>query len=331
MKSTPRPRIKQQGLTLVELLVAMVISTIIAIAAIASLIVSRQGFTAVDASSQLRDNGRFATDFIQRIGVQTGFKDLQYAAKVRSMNNIGITKNPAPNIFGFNNAIPSASDPLNTSTSRTSTTAVGYGSDALILRYQTVETYPGSGVSDNSIIDCFGNASITPPTDIDDYVTSIFYVDVNAANGEPSLMCLNGPGVAQPIIQGVENFQVLYGVDGVTANTASTATQTYVANRYLRADQMTVAADPVATNNNWRRVRSIRIGMVLRGPLGSAQTTPNPAPTYYPFGVAANSTGGIGSAMSSTNDAGTIFTPAADNRLRQTVTFTIHLRNDQGL
>ena len=41
--------------------------------------------------------------------------------------------------------------------------------------------------------------------------------------------------------------------------------------------------------------------------------------------------GAAGSAMSSTNDAGTAFTPAFDGRLRQVVTFTVHLRNDQGL
>jgi type IV pilus assembly protein PilW len=70
--------------------------------------------------------------------------------------------------------------------------------------------------------------------------------------------------------------------------------------------------------------------MVIRGPMGSAQETMTQ--TYYPFGRAANASGGAaGSALSSSNDAGTIFTPAADSRLRQVVTFTIHLRNDQGL
>ena len=70
--------------------------------------------------------------------------------------------------------------------------------------------------------------------------------------------------------------------------------------------------------------------MVIRGPLGSAQETL--AQTYYPFGRAAGASGGAaGSALSSTADPGTVFTPAADSRLRQVVTFTLHLRNDQGL
>ena len=104
----------------------------------------------------------------------------------------------------------------------------------------------------------------------------------------------------------------------------------FLADRFLRADQIIVTGDPIATNANWRRVRSIRIGMVLRGPPGSAinQT----AQTFYPLGSGQDSaTGAIGSAMSSANDTGTIFAPTPDGRLRQAVTFTVHLRNELGL
>jgi type IV pilus assembly protein PilW len=106
---------------------------------------------------------------------------------------------------------------------------------------------------------------------------------------------------------------------------------TSVADRYLRADQMTVAANPVGTNANWRRVRSLRIGMILRGPAGSSPESTT-QPTLYPLGQAPDSNGGsAGSALSSASDPGTIYSPTADRRLRQVVTFTVHLRNDQGL
>ena len=86
----------------------------------------------------------------------------------------------------------------------------------------------------------------------------------------------------------------------------------------------------MATNANWRRVRSMRIGVVLRGPANSAQD--RTAQTYYPFGAGVATSGGAkGSALSSMSDEGTIFSPTADGRLRQVVTFTVHLRNDQGL
>jgi len=317
----------QRGFTLVELLVAMAISSVIVIAAISALIVSRQGFTTVDAASQLRDNARFATDLIQRLGVQAGFQDVKYSAINRSSTTAGLAAIAPQNVSGVTNAIPSYDDPFNTFATRTNTNSIGYGSDVLILRYQTVETYPDSGVSDQTIIDCAGSAPAAIPVDQDDRLTSVLYVD--DSQGEPSLMCSTGPATAQPIVRGIENFQVLYGVSGVTPNTAPAGTPSFIPDRYLRADQMTVAGSASDTTANWSRVRSIRIGMVLRGPPGSAQESI--ARTYYPFGRAPASSGGAeGSAMSSANDPGTVFSPSADTRLRQTVTFTVHLRNNIG-
>jgi len=319
---------REKGFTLVELLVAMAISSVIAIAAVSALIVSRQGFVTVDAASQLRDNARFATDLMQRLGVQAGYEDFIYATTNRLANVAGVASNPDPSISGFNNSTPSASDPFNTATARTA--GLGFGSDILILRYQATETFPGSGVSDRSMIDCAGNASTAIPINRDDRITSVLYVGLS--QGEPSLMCKIGSADGQPIIQGVENFQVLFGVDNVTPNTApaAAATTDSVADRFLRADQMVVPSDPVGTNANWRRVRSLRIGMVIRGPTGSAQDSA--AQTFFPLGQSRASSGGsAGSAMSSTNDPGTIFSPGADSRMRQVVTFTVHLRNEQGL
>ncbi len=332
LRSSAMPRLKQRGFTMVELLVALVISLLIALAAISALTVTRQGFTTVDVASQLRDNGRFATDLIQRLAVQSGYQDTPYAATATPPSTVGIASNPEPGIKGFNNALADSTDPLNTSTVRTAG-ADGYGSDVLILRYQTGETFPGSGVSDKSMIDCIGVPSTSIPTGRYDRMVSIFHVALS--QGEQSLMCtaLNsttGNFYTQPIVQGIENFQVLYGTDGVTAGAAPTAAPTTVPDHFLRADQMTVAGDAVATNANWRRVRSLRIGMVLRGPLNSAQE--KVAQTLYPLGLAkSSSTGAAGSAMSSSSDPGTVYTTPADGRLRQVLTFTVHLRNDQGL
>lgn len=343
---------KQRGLTMIELLVAMVISLFIALAAITALTVSRRGFATVDAASQLRDNGRFAAELIQRLGVQSGFKDVQYAAQPATTQDN--TDDVAPSVTGFNNALSSSSDPLNAFTARTS----GDGSDVLILRNQLVQLNANSLDADGSMIDCMGNTLQTgaAPSTRGERMASILSLD--DSTGEPSLMCstVNSAGVIadkQPIIRGVENFQVLYGTQGVTAGTAPTvtygltagapapaasaawtawaATINQVPDRYLRADQLTVSGDTVSTNANWRRVRSIRIGMVLRGPPGSAQGSGTQ--TLYPFGTAkSSSTGTTGSAFASaTSDVGTVFAAPADGRLRQVVTFTVHLRNSQML
>ena len=310
----------QRGLTMVELLVALVVSLLISLAAIAALVVTRQGFTAVDAASQLRDNGRFVHDLIQRLGVQSGFKDVLYAAAPPPPSVSGLASNPPPNVSGFNDGEASASDPLNVFTARAA--ADFSHSDILILRYQPAETVPGSGVTDRSMIDCSGNSTAIPSTDRYDRMWSVIHVADSL--GEPSLMCsrVSAAGVitTEPIIKDVENFQVLYGFDAAGDSVPET---------YRRADEL-IVANPVTTNANWRRVRSIRVGMVIRGPVNSAQD--KTAQTFYPFGPAKNSsTGAVGSALSSALDRGTVFLPGADGRLRQVVTFTVHLRNEQGL
>lgn len=319
---------EQRGFTMVELLVAMVIGLLISLAAISALLISRQGFSAVDASSQLRDNGRFVSDLIQRLGVQAGFRDALYAGAAPPSVS-GLATNPEPNVRGFNNALIDNTTPFTAFATRTTAD----GSDILVLRYQVAETFPGSGMSDRSMIDCKGLAATVLPVDRYDTIASAIHVA--DSSGEPSLMCttVNGSTGAvdtQPIVRGVENFQVLYGVDGVVAGAVPTGTTDTVPDSYLRADQLTVAGNAVATNANWRRVRSIRVGMVLRGPANSA--VDRSAQTFYPLGPAkSSSTGGVGSAMSSVNDAGSVFAPVPDGRLRQVVTFTVHLRNEQGL
>ena len=338
------PRRGAAGLTLIELMVAMVIGLIIVLAAVAALTVARRGFTTVDAASQLRDNGRFASDLIQRIGEQAGYRDFSIVA-----SKVSTDAAREPSIAGFNNSLLIAATPTTAATARTTGT-VGYGSDILILRYQASQLYPNTEdpllatVSDKSMIDCAGNNVATVPDPrnpglaADSRIVSIFHVALN--NGEPTLMCTYSPTGAAgtwttvPLIQGVENFQVLYGVDRVVANTtltpADAASAPDVPDRYLRADQMTVATSGSDTRDNWRRVRSVRIGMVLRTPPGATQD--RDAQMFYPLGRVKDASGNVGAALATTEtDAGTNFAPTPDGRLRQSVTFTFHLRNDQTL
>lgn len=329
---TKQPPSSQHGLTLVELMVAMALSLVIAIAAIAALTVARRGFTTVDAASQLRDNGRFATDILQRLGVQAGYQDVPAATTVRRIET-GVSTNPEPGVSGLNNTFRASTDAPDEGTAWTVGNS-GYGSDILVLRYQAAETFPGSGKSDRTMLNCLGgSAGINIPTNRsrDDRLVSILHVA--ESQDELSLMCtstetgtLPGSGDTQPLVRGVESFQVLYGVDGSTPT--ATNPEPDRADRYLRADEIIVPGDPLATNNAWRRVRSIRIGMVVRGPAGSSQDTE--ARTLFPFGPAkADATAAKGSAFVSASDPGTSFTTPADGRLRQVVTFTIHLRNFQ--
>ena len=321
---------KQAGLTLLELLVAMTLGLLIVLAAAAALLVSRQGFFAVDAASQLRDNARYAQSIVQRVGVQAGFKNINMLVPPPPED----PANPfEPSVFGINNAKRSTSTAWDAG-STWGTSDAGKNSDILVLRAHVSTTTGEVGSpSDGSMIDCLGEA---PPvtSELDGGFFNILHVQASSA-GEPALMCTRaaagGGFEAQPLVQGVESFQVLYGVDNVVPNTAPTGATDSVPDRYLRADQLTVTGNDAATYANWRRVRSLRIGMVLRSQPGSAVDTASQ--TFYPLGTSRSSaSGAIGSAFAhANNDPGTVFTPPVDRRLRQVVTFTVHLRNFQDL
>lgn len=308
----------QAGVTLVELLIACALGLVIALAATTALVTSQQGFTTVDAASQLRDNARFAADLVTRVALQTGYKDTPYAATPRAAV-AGAPANPPTPVFGADNARPAQSDPAGTFLPNGEA-----GSDVLVLRFQVPETSPGTGVADGSLIDCSGQSAPNTalPRERDDLLTNVFYVALY--KDEPTLMCVvvsptGTVGSPQPLVAGVESFQVLFGTDGVVAGTPPTLATDSVADRLLRADQLEVPADPAGTLANWRRVRSLRIGMVLRGP--KAPLEDRTVSTLYP----------LGRAMAGAGDAGAAFAPPADSRFRQVLTFTVHLRNDQGI
>jgi type IV pilus assembly protein PilW len=352
---------KQAGFTMVELLVALGLSSLIALAAIAALVVSRQGFSSVDATSQLRDNARFTTDTLRRLIVQAGHLDPQFASQTRvgEFPTAGAAAVLTPYVTGVDNALvitgnlpdittayrprPTATVAQRKCTSGTDTGCAN-GSDVLILRYQTAAQNPGGTVSDGSIIDCTGGADSSVPTTKTDAVVSIFHVAVGANGKEPSLYCSYFSAstltwVSSPVIQGVESFQVLYGIDGFTTavNTTFTGPQDTVPDKYVRASDLVVGtADSANTYSNWRRVRSLRIGLILRGSPNSNALRGGSIAKICPLGVNPDAaTTCIDESGSESPSMGAEFPrkDAAvipdDGRLRQSVTFTVFLRNVQ--
>lgn len=329
----------QRGLTLVELLVALGLGLVVVVIAATALLLGQQGYRDVDTTTQLRDRERFAADLIAKVILQAGYQDLGAATvSLRSTAVQSGQDDPEPDVYGWNNAVYAAPDDLIVSETTkiadgnrpskcgaVNDTSCKNGSDVLIIRYQGVTSPTDPTKSDNSMINCRGEGESGLSTgDLNDRAASVFHV-TRDTSGEPSLSCsyynfASGAWVAStPLIEGVESFQVLFGTDGVSPGLAPSGTQDSVAERWLRADQLTVAGNVASTRENWRRVRAVRIGLVLRGPVGSAQqsTTATMAP--------------LGSMYASSSDTGSELAVAADRRLRLQSTFTVHLRNDLSL
>ena len=328
---------KDTGFTLVELLVAMALSLMLAVAAVSALVLARQGFFSTDASADLRDNGRFAATILRRITVQSGFLDNEYAIGkgALSLFNTGET-DVDPSVKGFNNA--KYTNNLAEGTSSPSSTGVINGSDILVIRFQANRAYLNdpsaattSTVVDETMVDCGGD-SVIAPKNPKDMTINAFYVKNSDTTGEPALYCSRqkvnvSTGLKEwldplPLVEGVETFQVLYGVDNVTPGAAPSGgadSLDSAPERYLRADQLTVASDATATNKNWERVRSVRIGMVLRSRPGTnaPRDQDNDLNKLYP----------LGKAFVSDSDTGTTIEASGDGRFRQVVNFTVHLRN----
>jgi type IV pilus assembly protein PilW len=332
---TPR---RQRGFSLIELLVALGLGLVVVVIAATALLLGQQGYRTVDTTTQLRDRERFTADLLARVIVQAGYQDLGAATvSLRSSAVQFGQADPEPDIYGWNDAVYATPEDL--ILSETSKIADGNrpakcgtvgdtscknGSDILVIRYQGVTSPTDSTKSDNTMINCRGEGEAGLSTgNLNDRAASIFHV-TRDTSGEPSLSCsyynfssAGGGWVAStPLIEGVESFQVLYGTDGVTPGLAPSVAQDTVAERWLRADQLTVAGNATSTRENWRRVRAVRIGLVMRGPVGSAQQAV--ATTSLPFG----------SMYASNSDTGSSLTVAADRRLRLQSTFTVHVRND---
>lgn len=345
--TTLRRIARQRGLTLIELMVALVVGLMVILAAMSVFTATGRSSRTVDSAGQLRDDARFAAEIIQRLAVQTGFEDIgfvtrpYYGTPQAYKGGNGDAADPltmqAP-ISGLSGKLPVADMPEIVAGGNSYN-----GSDTLVLRYQAVNRPGSEGDADGSMMLCDGSTLGAgdghSATFRNHRAISIFYVAADPNDGEPTLYCAYtndesvAPGNGTPLVKGVESFNVLYGVDNIEPETAAdcrgsggssceTEHAKLVPNRYLTADDMIVAGDTAATQTNWRRVRALRIGLVLRtnDRIRQADGSYRELPVQSGQAKAQQSITPLGKnfgASYAVNDA----------RLRRDYTFTINVRN----
>lgn len=251
---------RNHGFSLIEVLIALVLSMILLAGVLQIFLNSKNIYNLGTGFSQLQENGRFTSEYLPRTIRFAGYRSPPISGNFQTMSTI--FPSTAPYISGTNN----------TGTN---------GSDTLTIRYQGSGN--GSGTPDGTIRDCLNR-----PIDANTIAISTFSITANNelqcqaqnANASPS-------NSTQILINGVENFHVLYGEDLNNDNSAD---------RYVPAN---------FAGLNYNRVVSVRLSLLLKS---DDPIKPTAKSITY-------------------NLLGTTYTPTADQYMRQQVTFTVLLRN----
>ncbi|MBL4632219.1 MAG: PilW family protein [Paraglaciecola sp.] len=165
---------KQQGLSLVELLIAMGLGLLLTVGGLQMMLASQNIYRTTDSLSRIQESGRFALAFLAQ--------DIRMA--------------------GYNTEDSIALYDLNCD-SFSPCTADGGGavSDRIAIMLEPRQA-----------MDCLGN-TVAKPKD----VVNVYYLQTTSnisslycRGYNPSAKLWNGAG--QPLIDGVENFQILYGL-----------------------------------------------------------------------------------------------------------------------
>ena len=196
-------------MTLIETMIAMVISLLI-IAGIGEVFLAgRASYNVQQRLGDLQDNGRFALMFLER--------DIRQA---------GYPKTTSMDVFSASGAAPLTKD------------GGSNKSDQISVSYAKTPALD---------TDCLGQSVAG------DRIVNTYFVDLTQkqANGQfyGRLMCRgNGDAQAQPLVDGIENMQILYGEDTDAEGKPGHG----YPNRYVRADEVT----------DWSQVVAVRIAVL---------------------------------------------------------------------
>ncbi len=215
---------RQSGMTLIEIMIALLIGAFLLGGVMQIFINSKQTYRMQENLSRLQENGRFAMDYLSKDVRMVGYWDCMMPSAVNDDINGTEGASGAP--------------------------------DSLTLRGAFVMTRPDKDPSDptKGKVDC-GTAvtaaatvacpQTTAPANFYTDNSSIITYSINSNMLRKITNC-----TTTDIVEGIENMQILYGIDTDAASTVNFGTPNYY-----------VAANAVA---NWTQVVSIRITITVR-------------------------------------------------------------------
>lgn len=212
-----------RGFTLIELMIALLIGLFL-IGGLLTLVGGMKRTSGIQTGlSNLQDNERLAMSLITDV-----------------IQSAGYYPNPVVNTSISEFPIAGAYTQAGQSIVGTGAGTAAAPGDSITVRYAT------SGA--DNVLDCSGNTSTVAAT-----IVNQFSVD-NSGNLQCQLTVNSGPVQVIPLVSGVQNLQILYGVQtNPSAGTSSI-------DAYLDATQ-------VAAGNYWGNVISVQIDLTFVNPL----------------------------------------------------------------
>lgn len=303
------------GFTLLELLIALLIGSIV-IAVVGGLFLANTNtFRSVDDSARLQENGRFALQTISRVTRQAGFIPSDVVQLVKQpdeayVGGLGGIAN-ARFIAGKDGTGPKGD------------------SDELTVAFL--------GAPGGQIVDCSGTPQAATPVALGTAISALkptvnrFFVAQAAAGASAgfSLWCDSAVGgtavIGSPfeLITGVESFQVLYAVDAVTTTTSATGLVTKT--RDFAPDYFTSANK--LDGDKFNAVLGVQVALVLRGAERSTIDKERSSDILNLFGSLKDGTALYSGTINT--DPGAKYTISSDDKFRtfRVLTSTINLRN----
>jgi type IV pilus assembly protein PilW len=244
--------LREAGMTLAELLVALALGLGVLLAGGVLMIGANRAYVAHEDAAGIDDGGRYALALIGRAVRQGAWVDWEHQGAAGPGVNV-----PAPLAGLDSRSLVKTSVGIDDAV----LTAVN-GSDVLAVRYAGAGPAPGG---DGSVIDCAGFAVHEAKEG-----WSIFYVARNS-DGVAELRCKYRGAAnwsADAVVSGVDGFQVLYGLDSDTPPDG-------VPNRYVDASALaaldaTLPAADLTEKTSWKRVASVQVALLLHGERPSA-------------------------------------------------------------
>jgi type IV pilus assembly protein PilW len=220
---------RQRGFTLIELMIAIVISIFLAGGLLMMVQSTRNAFGNQNLLAQLQDNERLAMTFMTHVTESTGY----FPDPVNNSNSLLL---PITGVF------------LSAGQGAFGTFSAGATGDTITVRY-------AAAAGDNNLFNCMGVTNTAAAIDV---FTNTFAV--NTVNGQPQLQCTatSSLGTFAPttvtLVNGVTNLKILYGVKRNTATSTGSCADTY-----LKGNQM--------LNADWLNLCSVNVSITFTNPI----------------------------------------------------------------